>query len=201
MRPLAVAAALVACFVGRAWALDDVAPPRSIAIGGGGRADATGSLGPLLNPAGMALEKRIYLDASYGFTVQGLGSALYVSVVDSTTNAHVAAGLYYSFVDSSPRIAYAGSPTTAHRQGNEWGTSLALPFGDRFAIGLTTKYVRASTEVANPNAALPMQPMTLTLDSSTNGATADGFTADFGFVFRILDALNVAACGYNLIPV
>ncbi len=200
MRPLLVAALLVA-WSGSARALDDLAPPRSVAIGGAGIADATGSLGPALNPAGMVLERRIYLDAIYGFDVRTVGSNVYVAVVDSVTNAHVAVGLYYNYVHASPKFTFAGAPTEGKREGNEWGSSVAIPLGDRFAFGVTTKYIRASTEVPNPNASLPMQPPTLTLDTTTQSAAADGFTADVGFVLRLSEAFNFGAVGYNLIPV
>jgi hypothetical protein len=173
-----------------------------VAIGGAGRADALGALGPVLNPAGITLEHRFYADAIYGFTVQGLGSALHLSIVDSVTNLHIAAGLYYSFVHSSPRVVYPaiGGSTEAAREGHEWGTSIAIPIGERFSFGLTTKYVRAGTTVPNPNAAVPGQPATVQLDSSTTTATADGFTADLGLVLRLGDSLNLGLGGYNLIP-
>src|SRR5215510_6820947 len=123
MRPLLVAALLLVCS-GSARALDDIVPPRSLAIGGGGRGDATGALGPVLNPAAMVLERRIYLEAVYGLDVRTVGSNVYVAVVDSVTNAHVAVGLYYSYVHSSPKFSLGMTPTEAKREGNEWGSSV-----------------------------------------------------------------------------
>jgi hypothetical protein len=197
-RHFPVAAALLLLVPAHAFALDDLLNPRGVALGGSTMANATGALGPLQNPAGMVQLKQITAEAMYGFTVQSLGSELHLSVVDGVTNPHVAAGLYYSYVHASPKVLYGGpaGPSGATRDGSEWGSSLGIPVGDHFAIGATGKYVRTSTTIPDP-----LNPMTpKTLDSSTDSATADGFTLDIGLLLRVGESLNIAAVGYNLIP-
>ena len=186
-----------------AKAVDDVLTPRSIALGSALRASASGGLGPVLNPAGMTLNKAYNVDLSYGFRVQDVGSSLYLAIVDSVTS-RVAAGVYYQFVHSSPRFVYGTDPrhNRATREGNEAGLSLALPLGDRFSFGVTTKYITVTTDLPNP-AYDPNQkdsPKRITLDSSTSLADAKGFTIDAGLLVRLGESLNLGVVGYNFIP-
>lgn len=206
-RPFLVAA--VACCgallsASPARAVDDLLTPRSIAMGDSLRADASGALGPLLNPAGMTLRRSYTLEAMYGFNVQDMGHHLLASIVDSVTS-RVSAGVYYSFVHTNPKFAVDGlGPVAATREGNETGLALALPLGNWFAFGITSKYLKYTTDAPNPRfvdaKATPDVPPKLVFDSSTNGATADGFTMDAGISLRLGDSFAAAVTGQNLIP-
>lgn len=205
-RPLSVAVALfsLSLLARPAAAADDMLTPRSIAMGDSLRADASGALGPLLNPAGMTLRRSYTLEAMYGFRVQDTGSHLLASIVDSVTS-RVSAGVYYAFIHSDPKLTLLpGGQTTAKREGNETGLALALPLGSWFAFGLTTKYIRFTTDAPNPlfvdAKATPMQPERLVLDSTISTATANGFTMDTGVAFRVGDSFSAAVTGQNLIP-
>ncbi len=186
----------------RADALEDLLTPRGIALGGAARGSATGALGPLLNPASMVLVRQFSSEVSYGYTVQSLGSAVHLSVVDSVTNPRIAAGVYYSYLHASPRFVHPAGGSSSMgvlREGHEAGTSIGIPLGDRFALGFTMKYLHATTEVANPKAGEPMQPKTFVVDSTTASST-DGFTTDIGLVLRLGDSFNLGTIGYNLVP-
>lgn len=186
----------------RALALDDVLTPRGISMGGAGVASASGALGPLLNPAGMTLIRQYSVEAFYGFDVQSIGSTLHASVVDNVTS-RVAAGIYYTFVHDNPKITYPGVtlPNQVLREGHETGLSLAMPFGDHFSFGLTSKYTTVQTAVANPAADQPGQPKSFLLDTSTGpNSTASGFTMDAGLALHLGDSFNIGLAGYNLIP-
>ncbi|MSP59037.1 MAG: hypothetical protein EXR72_01630 [Myxococcales bacterium] len=198
---------ILASTVGRAFAIDDVQTPRGLAMGGSGRAIATGSLGPLLNPAGMVAIRQYSMEAMYGFNIQNLGSSIHLGITDSVTNSRLAMGLYYQFTSSTPKFTYGGEggPTQAARQGNETGVALALPLGERFSIGLTSKYSNVTTEVANPGAnmevekGMPAPQKTLVLDS-TNAADSKGFTMDAGVMLRLGDSFHIGVSGHNFIP-
>lgn len=207
-----VAAALAAVALlapSRAAAIEDLFSPRSVALGTSLRGYATGTLGPLLNPSGMSLTRSYVVDAFYGLRFQDLGNSLNLSISDSVTS-RVAAGVFYSYVHSSPRFAYgdpAGPTDQVSREGHQTGLALSIPIGDRFTFGLTSKYVNVSTTVANPaydpnrSAASQMGvPQRLTLDSSTAGASADGFTMDAGITLRLGEALSIGVVGQNLVP-
>ena len=193
-----------------AHAVEDFTTPRSLGMGDGLRADATGGLGPLLNPAAMVLRRSYSLEAAYGFRIQDTGSNLLASIVDSVTS-RVAAGFYYAYVHGSPHLSiggpgggYAGStPADVTREGHETGLALALPIGDHVSIGVTTKYLHIATIATIPTFD-PKTGMTtsqaITLDSTTSSASADGFTMDVGLGLRLGESFSLGLVGYNLVP-
>lgn len=205
-RPLSVAVPilLLSFHASPALAADDMLTPRSVAMGDSLRADASGALGPLLNPAGMTLRRAYTLEAMYGFNVQDTGSHLLASIVDSVTS-RVSAGVYYSFVHSDPKFTLLpGGPTQGRREGNETGLALALPLGNWFSFGITTKYIRFTTDAPNPAfvdaKTTPMVPERLAIDSTVATATANGFTMDGGIALRLGESFSAAVTGQNLIP-
>ena len=192
-----------------AGAVEDLLTPRSAGVGEALRADASGALGPMLNPSGMVLTKAYTIEAMYGFDVRSIGSNLHLSIVDSTTSK-LAAGIYYDFIYASPKYGPTGvpgldpasKPSITHT-GSETGLALGVPLGSWFALGASLKYVRFTSDTPNPlyNAATnPNAPQTLTLQSTTSAAAADGFTLDVGLTLRLGDKFNLAVVGYNLIP-
>jgi hypothetical protein len=213
MRRLLVVAVALTALGQRAYAIDGVLNARGVGLGGAARASAQGALAALLNPSGLTLSHEYDIEAVYGFDVQSLGSTLHLAIADSATNAHVAMGIYYTFVHNSPRYSYQYCPSAAKagcppfslagdngRQGHETGLALAVPIGARFSLGLTSKYVTVSTQTNNPDSGMPGAPATFTLDNSTSAASADGFTLDVGATVRITESLNLGVVGYNLVP-
>ena len=69
-----------------AAAVEDMLTPRALGVGEALRGDATGALGPLLNPSGMALSKSYTIEAMYGFDVRSVGHDVHLSIVDSSTS-------------------------------------------------------------------------------------------------------------------
>jgi hypothetical protein len=199
---LAAGLAVLAAVPRSAWALDDLLTPRGLGMGGAAIGSANGALGPMLNPAGMTLLKQYTLEAMYGFGVQDLGSTLHAAVVDNVTS-RLAAGMYYTFIHGNPKVQYNGYNGTATvlREGHESGLSLALPFGDRFSFGITSKYTTITTQAINPQAdQAPADNKSFILDSTTKTATANGFTMDAGLTLRLGDSFNIGLAGYNLVP-
>lgn len=186
-----------------ALAVDDLVTPRALGMGGAMRANATGALGPLINPSGMAMVHQYAIEAFYGFDVQSIGNTVHVSLADSITS-RLAAGIYYTYVHSAPELRYTvdGPPGRALRQGSETGLALALPIGEHFALGLTNKYVSVSTEVGNPSCdpLVPDSCRAITIDSTTSHAAAAGYTLDFGMTLRLGDSVSFGIAGQNLVP-
>jgi hypothetical protein len=176
-----------------AHAQEDLPGARAIGMGEAVRATATGAEAPLFNPSGMSLVKQYVIEGFYGFRVEDLGHHLHVSVADSITS-RVAAGLFYTFIYTEPKVGFnwaGGSIPTAtlNRQGHAAGLSLSMRLGDRFMIGLTTKYLHFDTIAPLPAGT---QPSSLSFDS------VNGVTFDFGMTVRIGDKFNIAAIGQNL---
>ncbi len=185
---------LVATPGGRAWAAPDLQGTRSIAMGGGLRASASGESAVLLNPAGLALTKAYSLNALYQFRVSDSAHLMNVSVVDSMTAA-LAAGLFYSYGNSEPsrHIAQAGGFSAFHLQEtietHEAGLALAYDLGGFLLLGLNVRYV--NIEVAQPEGT----PDAYVKDTTHTAAI------DVGAILRPWQGLHLAVVGYNLIPI
>jgi hypothetical protein len=178
---------------GTARAQHDFVGARALGMGEAMRATASGGEAVLLNPAGMSLIKQYSIEAIYGIRIEDVGHHANVSVVDSVTS-RVAAGLFYSFIYAQPKTGFnwAGGrveSATLTRTGHAAGLSLSIALGDRFLIGLTTKYLHFDTTAPLPKGAVPSQ---LTLDS------VNSVTWDLGVLVRLGDKLNLTAIGYNL---
>lgn len=170
----------------------DLQGTRSIAMGGGLRASATGESAVLLNPAGMSLIKTYVISALYQFRVSDKASLLNVSVVDSVTN-QVSAGLFYSFRRANPsRVLGLGNGMTFDlaetHQSHEAGLALAYPLFNILHLGASVRYVYESVE----------QPENTPEFAKLEGN--NGVTVDVGAILRPFGALNIAVIGYNLVP-
>ena len=116
----------------------------------------------------------------------------------------MAAGIYYTYVHSTPELRYTidGPAGRALRQGSETGLALAFPIGDHFTLGLTNKYSSVSTDIGNPacDPAVPDSCRRITIDSTTARAAAKGYTIDVGMTLRLGDAVSFGIAGQNLVP-
>lgn len=196
--PAALAVVLALFFFSFLWAPRpasaalDLQGTRSIGMGGGLRASATGESAVLLNPAGLALIKTYSVNALYQFRFGDKASLVNGSVVDSVTSS-VAAGVFYSFRRSTPSRAIAlkngavfdlEETLTTH----EAGLSLAYPLGSIAILGLTTRYIYH--EVEQPEGTPEFYA----------GIDHNTVSMDFGAILRPWSTLLIAAVGYNLIP-
>jgi hypothetical protein len=195
MRSLVCLAALVSLVAvsATARAQADFVGVRPLGMGEAQRATATGSSGPLLNPAGMSLVRQYVIEAMYGIKIETLGHHANISVVDSIT-ARVAAGLFYSYINESPKLGFnwaGGRVDSAQlsRSGHAAGLSLSIPLGDHFILGATAKYLHLDTTAPLPMGTVPDH---ITLD------TVNGVTFDVGMIFRLGDHFNIGLIGYNL---
>jgi hypothetical protein len=192
-----VFAALCALGAAPARAQDGFVGVRALGMGEARRAIATGAEGILYNPAGMSLTKGYSIEAIYGFSVEDLGHHVNVSVVDSITS-RVAAGLFYTFIYTSPKVGFnwAGGTVeqaTLNRQGHATGLALSLPLGDKFILGAAVKYYHFDTIAPLPVVAgVAPVPPNLTLD------TVNGVTFDVALLFRVAEKFHVTAVGQNL---
>ncbi|MCS6912882.1 MAG: hypothetical protein RMK29_05270 [Myxococcales bacterium] len=215
--PLRAVAGLVAWVcAGPVHALEPVQGLRSLAMGDSLRAAATGAEGVLLNPSGIALLRQYIVTGFYSFRIQHLGHALHVSVADSVTQRRLAMGLYYTFLRETPqlglRVAEHEAPGSRVisirdvqmvRHGHEVGLVSAFPLGDRFILGLTTKYGYFSSTVALPQDQLPgdFSPSNPRIDADRVydlGSVNNVVSFDVGITVRVLDRLTLGLVGQNL---
>lgn len=189
---------------------------RSLAMGGALRGAASGAEGTLLNPSGIAYLRQYAVSGFYSFGIQELSHSVHVSVADSVTQRRVAMGLYYNFINSSPpvslNVAEAEMPGARivsirdirlSRQGHEIGLLSAFPLGDRFILGLTTKYGYFSTSAQLPLDQLPpdFAPTNPRIDKDKvydMGSVSNVVSFDIGLTIRALDRLSIGLVGQNL---
>lgn len=177
-----------------ARAQQDMVGPRALGAGEAQRTTGTGATALFLNPAGMSLVRGYVIEGIYGFTVEDLGHRAHISVVDSIT-ARVAAGLFYTFIHTNPKIGiinWAGgqlmSPAIT-RTGHAAGLSVSIPLGRYFILGATAKYLHFDTTAALPAGTVPPN---LTLDH------VNGVTFDVGALVRLGERFRIAVVGQNL---
>ena len=147
--------------------------PREIAVGESMRANARGALATTLNPAGLALNRELVFEGSYGYRTEDSASAVAVSACDSTTP--VAGCFYYRYFSASPELGGASLDRRAH----EFGTVAARQLSPRVLVGVAGKYFDYESD--NPEE-----------------GDSDGFGFDVGLTVRASDAVNVGLVGHNV---
>jgi hypothetical protein len=171
------AAGVLAALSGNARAdadsLNDVLGPREIAMGEVLRGGATGASSIDLNPAGLSLNRELVFEGGYGYRATDSASLVGVSACDST-NA-VPGCFFYDYAGSNPDLG----GMTMHRTTHVGGLSLSRTLIPRILVGVTAKYFRFSSDMAN-------EPK------------ASGTAFDFGATIRLNELLNIGVSTQNL---
>jgi hypothetical protein len=172
MRAAAVALLIAVALARPAAAFEEYEGTRALGMGGATRAWALGSTGPLLNPSGMSLGKIYNVEAAYGYASRLKAQFLHASIVDSTSAAKLAGGLYYTYRSDGVTGTPAG-------HGHEVGAALSLPVG-YLSAGVTAKWFR--------------------LEGADRGTqlAPGGVTFDVGLTVRPVERLSLAVVGANL---
>jgi hypothetical protein len=160
--------------VADADSLTDSLGPRAIAVGESLRAQSVGSLSTVLNPAGLALNRQLVFEGSYGFRNEDSASIANISACDSTTP--IAGCFYYHYMTAGPETGGMKS----RRRFHEGGVSAARALTPQLLLGTNTRYFDYNSDLMDEE-------------------DADGFTVDVGLIFVPTKIVNIAAVGYNLI--
>lgn len=235
LRPAALFALLLLSWAGPARAADPIVGMRSLALGESMRAAASGAEGVLLNPSGIALLRQYTVTGFYSlrlFDDGNFGHAAHVSIADSVTQRRIAVGLYYNFIYETPSFSFdvaeggtstrmahirgqrectllmldAGRCPTILRTGHEVGLASAFPLGDRFILGVTTKYGYYSETAQLPDDQLRQQlPNANLMNPAIDkdkvydfGSVSNVVSFDIGMTLRLFESLNVGVVGQNL---
>lgn len=168
-----------------------------------GMADAliaapTGAAALALNPAGMSLISGYVIEGAYLYEVRRSGHGAHVSVVDSITSKRVAAGIYYNFLFSQPKLYVPGTgETKLSKQGHQTGLAVSVPLGDRFILGANVGYLyhKTSAKVYDP------------LEDKRKDVEVERLNTvgvDVGAIFRAASSgdnlVNIGLVGTNLVP-
>ncbi|MBP8807469.1 MAG: hypothetical protein KBG48_14280 [Kofleriaceae bacterium] len=168
----ALAAALASAGAARADLVADGLGPRELATGEARRAEATGGQAVSLNPAGLALNREMAFEGSYGYRQSDRASLVGLSACDST---NLLPGCFYY------RYAGGDTPDDRHQRSHVAGISLARMIGSRGVLGVDARYVNIAGQAA---------------DGSED---VKGINADLGLTLRLTDQLTLAGVGYHLV--
>lgn len=164
---------------------NEIETPRAAAMNGGVRATGNAIDGLFYNPANMAVTRVYHLAAFGQIWPEAHRQSYGAAAVDS--------------IESSIRLAggFGGTwnlqdPDGINRRSTDLRFALALPFGDRFFLGLGGRYLWMRQDGTGPFG-----------NSSASGGLqgADivkGFTFDAGATFKPTDALLLSIVGQNL---
>ncbi len=178
LRNLVLACSLVAALSSSANAeadsLTDNLGPRELALGESMRAAAIGSLATVLNPAGLALNRQLVFEASYGYRTVDNASIASVSACDSTTP--VAGCFYYHYLSAQPEVTGMDSERRFH----DGGFTAARAISPQVLVGTNTHF--------------------FDYDSTVMGEEdVRGYAVDVGMIFSPSPNLSLASVGYNVI--
>lgn len=208
-------AVLMLFWAPRAWAVDPVVGIRSLAMGDSLRGFASGDAGLLLNPSGIAMQRQFYTGGFYSLRPQTLGHFLHTSIADSVTQRYLALGLYNTFFYETPHFSYRLSEgensnrvitvrgNDIVRTGNEAGLVLAVPLGERFAMGGTIKYGYFSLlSQLHPEDVPPdftyANPLINGDRKVDLGSVGHVVSFDVGATLRLFNELRLGVVGQNL---
>ena len=154
--------------------LTDYFGPREISLGETMRADSHGSLATTLNPAGLALNRQLVFEGSYGFRPGDSASTVAVSACDSTVA--VPGCFYYHYFGAEPALEGMDYDRRVH----EGGIAAARAITSRLYFGVNARYFDYESNLAGE-------------------ADSSGFAADFGATLKATSHVQLAAVGYNLL--
>ena len=154
--------------------LTDYFGPREVSLGETMRADSYGSLATTLNPAGLALNRQLVFEGSYGYRPGDSASAVAISACDSTVV--VPGCFYYHYFGAEPTLEGEAFDRRVH----EGGIAAARALGSRLFIGVNARYFDYESNLMGE-------------------ADSSGFAADFGVTLRATSNIQAAVVGYNLL--
>lgn len=164
-----------------AWALTPADPSSMLSAKSVGRGSSTSASsaqavdGLLLNAASLAFENQYAI--SFGLT--GMGNALSASIVD-TKSGPLGGGLYYIRRDLTTQNPVSLLLGDYRRAEDRAGLSLFSKFSDKFALGITGKYLYQKSE-------------------ELNAFSGRQFNGDFSLAIVPSDSLKLAFSAQNLI--
>jgi hypothetical protein len=154
--------------------LTDYFGPREVSLGETMRADSHGSMATTLNPAGLALNRQLVFEGSYGYRPGDSASVVAVSACDSTVV--VPGCFYYHYFGAEPALGGEDFDRRVH----EGGIAAARAVSARVFVGVNARYFNYKSNLEGE-------------------ADTSGFAADLGVTVKASSMIQVAAVGYNLV--
>ncbi len=169
--------------VEQGYDLGEVQHPRSVALAGQQQVFGGSTSAVYFNPANLPLYKVYHLEAIGALSPEARRQSVGGAIVDSTRSITGGFAGTYNIMD----------PDGLHRTWTDLRLALAYPFGDRFSIGVTGRYLRVTQRVSEG----PFGP-SLVSDGTPDDPLFSQFTFDAGAAVNITENLRLALSGRNL---
>jgi hypothetical protein len=164
--------------------LGEVQHPRTVAMGGANQVWGGSTSAVFANPANLPLYRVYHLEALGAWSPEARRQSYGGAVVDSSTSKLAGGfGGTWSQMD----------PDGIKRQWTDLRLSLAYPLGDRFHLGVTGRYLRATQAVGRG----PFGS-SFASDGTPGDPLLSQFTFDAGAAIAITEGLRFAVSGRNL---
>lgn len=164
--------------------LGEVQHPRTVGMGGANQVWGGSTSAVFANPANLSLYRVYHLEGLAAFSPEARRQSYGGAVVDSSTSKLAGGfGGTWSQMD----------PDGIKRQWTDLRLTLAYPLGDRFHLGVTGRYLRATQAVSRgPFGGSPAS------DGTPNDPLTSQFTFDAGAAIAVTEGLRFAISGRNL---
>lgn len=180
LRRLPMASVLLLSLSGVALAdadsLTDNLGPREVAMGDSLRAEAIGTMSTVLNPAGLALNRQLVFEGSYGYRDSDKANIGSVAACDSTTP--VAGCFYYHYLDAQPGVGLGDMQVK--KRFHEAGITAARALNQQISVGINNRYFDYNSNLEGEE-------------------DQRGYSVDVGLIFQPSSVVRVAGVGYNLV--
>jgi hypothetical protein len=164
----------------------EFATTRAMAMGGAANALGVSTTGLFLNPANLPFARVYHIEANGMLSPEARRQTFGGAIVDSVLNR---LGLSAGFAASWS----TQDPDGVKRTWSDLRLSLAIPLGDRFALGATGRYLRAEQAVGKgPFGA------SLASDGTPTGTVVNAPTFDLGLTAAFTKELRLGVVGHNL---
>ncbi len=160
--------------------------PRAMAMGGAQNALGVSTTGLYLNPANLPFARVYHIEASGMLSPEARRQTYGGAVVDSVLNRF---GLSAGFAGNWS----ISDPDAVKRTWIDLRLSIAIPLGDRFAIGMTGRFLRAEQAVGKG----PLGE-SLASDGTPDKTVVNAPTVDLGFTAAFTKEFRLGVVGHNL---
>ncbi len=162
----------------------EIQSPRTVAMGGAQTALGTSTSALYLNPANLPFSRVYHFEGVASLSPEARRQSYGGAVVDSVTSK-IAGGVAGSWSQQDP--------DGLKRQWTDLRLGLGLPLGDRFALGVTGRYLRLDQQAGHG-------PLGASLASSgvSTEPTVNTITFDIGATIAVGEGFRIAALGRNL---
>jgi opacity protein-like surface antigen len=166
------------------YELGEIQHPRSVAMGNAAQVFGGSTTAIFVNPANLPLYRVYHLEGLAALGPEARRQSYGGAIADSSTS-RLAGGFGGTWSQMDP--------DGIKRQFTDLRLTLAYPFGDRFSLGATGRFLRVGQAVAEgPFSA------SLASDGTRDQPIFSGFTFDAGAAVQVSDNIRIAVSGRNL---